>query len=102
MSKTFTATRAKNEFGRVLEAALQDGIALITRHDEPKAVVLSFERFKALTQQSEAKLAELDSEFDSLLARMQGPKAHRAFASAFSASPARLGRAAVAASRKRG
>jgi hypothetical protein len=41
------------------------------------------------------------AEFDDLLNRMQNPKAKKAMDAAFNASPAKLGRAAVKAARKR-
>ena len=41
---TFSATDAKNEFGRVLDTALEKGAVVITRHDAPKAVLLALHR----------------------------------------------------------
>lgn len=98
---SFTATDAKNEFGRVLQKAT-DGIVVITRHDEPEAVVLSFDEFKDLAGARDSKLEELSRDFDVLLAGMQTRDARRGMKAAFAASPARMGAAAVAATRKRG
>ena len=53
-------------------------------------------------KQSGDKLDTLSGEFDALLARMQAPKARAGMKAAFDASPKQLGRAAVAAARKRG
>lgn len=100
-SASFTATEAKNEFGRVLEKAIQGELVLITKHDAPKAVMLSMDEFNALSGASERKINALSAEFDSLLARMQTPAARKAMDVAFHASPAQLGRAALAAARKR-
>jgi len=50
----------------------------------------------------ESQINTLTAEFDSLLAQMQGPAVRNAMQSAFHASPKQLGRAAVAAARKRG
>ena len=47
-------------------------------------------------------LETLSGEFDALLARMQTPRARAGMTAAFNASPAQLGKAAVAAARKRG
>lgn len=99
---SFTATEAKNEFGRVLEMVIQGGVVVITRHDAPKAVLVSVDEFNALARATESKLDTLSHEFDALLSRMQTPKARTAMKAAFEASPAQLGRAAVAAARKRG
>ncbi|HXO28467.1 MAG TPA: type II toxin-antitoxin system Phd/YefM family antitoxin [Thermoanaerobaculia bacterium] len=99
---TFTATDAKNEFGRVLDTALEKGAVVITRHDAPKAVLLAIGEFDALVAAGERTLDTLTGEFDELLARMQTSTARRGMADAFNATPARLGRAAVAAAKKRG
>jgi antitoxin Phd len=97
-----TASEAKSEFGHVLEMAIQGGAVVITKHDAPKAVLISVENFNALAGAAEAKLDTLSREFDALLARMQTPKAHRGMKTAFAASGKRLGKAAVAAARSRG
>lgn len=96
-----TATEAKNEFGRVLEKAIQGGRVLITKHDTPKAVLISIEEFNTLMRASESKLNSLSAEFDQLLARMQRPGVRKAMQAAFDATPQQLGKAAVAAARKR-
>jgi prevent-host-death family protein len=93
---TVAATRLKNEFGAILDQAARGAVA-ITRHDAPKAVLISYEEFQALVNARSQSLHELDSEFDGLLARMQTPKARKGVEAAFSASPAELGRAAVKA-----
>ena len=99
---SYTATDAKNEFGRVLEMAMQGGAVVITKHDDPKAVLISVDEFNALSRARETRLDSLTDQFDALLARMQTPDARAAMRSAFEASPRRLGQAAVAATRKRG
>jgi prevent-host-death family protein len=97
-----TASEAKSEFGRVLEMAIQGGAIVITKHDAPKAVLISVENFNALSGAAETKLDTLDREFDALLARMQTPKARRGMKTAFAASGKHLAKAAVAAARARG
>lgn len=97
---TVAATRLKNEFGTILERAARGAVA-ITRHDAPKAVLVSYEDFEALVKGQNQNLKELGAEFDSLLARMQTPKARKGMHAAFEAAPAQLGRAAVKAARKR-
>ena len=93
------ATRFKNEFGTILEQAMVDGAVAITKHNTPKAVLLSYAEFEALTRASSPVLDELTDEFDALLARMQTPRARSGMAAAFDASPEELGRAAVTAAR---
>ena len=97
-----SASEAKSEFGRVLEMAIQGDAVVITKHDSPKAVLISVENFNALSGAAETKLDTLSQEFDALLARMQTSKARRGMKAAFAASGKRLGKAAVAAARLRG
>jgi prevent-host-death family protein len=97
-----TATDAKKEFARVLEMVIQGGVVVITKHDAPKAVLLSVDEFNALAHAPSLKLDALSGQFDALLARMQTPKARAGMKAAFAASPKQLGRAAVAAARRRG
>jgi prevent-host-death family protein len=96
-----TATDAKREFGRILETAIRGGAVVITKHGAPKAVLVPVEEFDALSQPKEVNLDGLRQHFDTLVARMQGPKARAAMQAAFDASPAELGRAALAGARRR-
>jgi antitoxin Phd len=96
---TVAATRFKNEFGTIFEQAALGGAVAITKHNTPKAVLLSYAEFEALTRAAAPALDELTAEFDDLLARMQTPKSKAAMASAFDATPDELGRAAVKAAR---
>ena len=99
---SMTATDAKNGFGRALETVLQGGAVVITRHDAPKAVLISFQEYNALKGAGAAQLDRLTGEFDTMLAGMQRPASRAAMKAAFGASPKQLGRAAAAAARKRG
>jgi antitoxin Phd len=93
------ATRFKNEFGAIFEQAALGGAVAITKHNTPKAVLLSYAEFQALTRSSSPVLDELDDEFDALLAGMQTPSARAGLAAAFDATPEELGRAAVKTAR---
>ena len=97
-----TASEAKSAFGRVLEMAIHRGAVVITKHDAPKAVLISVETFNELSGAAGTRLDSLNREFDALLARMQTPKARRGMKTAFAASGKQLGKAAVAAARARG
>jgi len=99
---SYTATEAKNEFGRVLDQAIQGATVVITKHDAPRAVLISMEKFNALQQAPQLKLDTLGAEFDSVLAKMQSATARAGMQRAFLASPEELGKAAVAAASKRG
>ena len=96
---TVAATRFKNEFGAIFEKAALGGAFAITKHNTPKAVLLSYAEFEALTKASTPALDDLSDQFDQLLERMQTPQAKSAMASAFDATPEQIGRAAVKAAR---
>ena len=100
-TSTIPSTSVKNEFGRVLDQVLQGRVVVITKHDTPKAVMLSVEEYAALTSASRPDLDALTDEFDAMLARMQSTKARTGMKAAFNASPKKLGKAAVTAARKR-
>ena len=96
---TVAATRFKNEFGTIFEQASLGGAVAITKHNTPKAVLLSYAEFEALTKASTPALDDLSADFDRLLHSLQTPQASTGMASAFAASPQQLGRAAVKAAR---
>ena len=96
-----SATKAKNEFGRILETVIQGAKVVITKHDSPKAVLISMDEFNALSNAHQAELGALSEEFDGLLRGMQTPAARAGMNAAFHATPKELGKAAVAAARKR-
>jgi len=100
--RSYTATEVKNEFGRILDEALRGETVVITKHDAPKAVLISIDMFNALKQVPQLKLNALSSEFDALLLRMQSEAARIGMEQAFNASPEQLGKAALSAVRKRG
>jgi antitoxin Phd len=76
-------------------------MVLITKHETPKAVLLSMEEYGTLSRATQTTLDNLSGEFNALLARMQTPKARAGMKAAFNASPKQLGKAAVAVARKR-
>ena len=96
---TVAATRFKNEFGAIFEQAALGGAVAITKHNTPKAVLLSYAEFEALTKANSPGLDELTEQFDALLDGMQSRQAKAAMAAAFNATPDDLGRAAVKAAR---
>jgi prevent-host-death family protein len=95
------ATRLKNELGSVMEQVLREGAVTITRHETPKAVLLAYDEFVALTRDRAPVLNDLAVEYDTLLARMQTPTARKAVSRAFNAKPEAMGRAALKAARKK-
>lgn len=97
------ATDAKNEFGNVLDEAVRSGAVIITRHDAPRAVLVSYDRLSSALARQTPGLTALTRDFDALVARMQKPKARTAARDLFSKTPAQLGQAARdAATNRRG
>lgn len=94
---TVSATEAQNEFGRILDSVSGDRVVVITRHNTARAVLMSIERFDAMSGIDVTILDTLTDEFDAMLQEMQTPGARRAIREAFNASPDELGRAAVEA-----
>ena len=99
ITEAVAATAAKNRFGQLLGAVMQGGRVVITRHDAPSAVVLSYEDYRELTSEDSPDLEALSHEFDELLERMQAPTARAASDALFAASPADLAEAARAEAR---
>ena len=93
----FSATEAKNSFGRVLDTAFSQGMVAITKRDRATAVVLSLDAYQALVNAQSHPLTSLSHEFDDLMASMQTQRSRDAMLDAFDASPTELGQAAVAA-----
>jgi antitoxin Phd len=98
---SITATDAKNEFALALEMVLRGRPVVITKHDRPKAVLLSIEDFQALSRSAPTGLESLTAEFDAMLDAMQTRKAVEAMEAAFNAAPATLSRTAQRAARRR-
>jgi antitoxin Phd len=96
---TVSASRLRNAIGTVFDQVTLDGAVVITKHDAPKAVLLSYAEFEALTQSTTPALDDLSERFDELLASMQAPEAKAGVAAAFNATPQELGAAAVKAAR---
>ena len=99
--ESVTASEAKGSFGAVLDRVVTRGAIAITKHDQIRAVILPVEQYEALLAQRRNPLAELEGEFDALVARMQTPKARAAGRALFDATPERLGKAATARARRR-
>lgn len=100
MFTAFTATNAKNEFGQVLDMVNAGRKVVITKHDTPKAVILSVDEFRAITEQGVRRLNALTEQFDALLADMQKPETRARMEAFFDMTPEQLGEAAVKAARK--
>jgi len=93
-----TASVLKNKFSEVARLASSGPLA-VSRHNRREFVILTAGQYEELQQSRRAPLESLTAEFDQMVARMNTPKAKRATAALFSASPKALGKAAVNAHR---
>ncbi|HEX3130102.1 MAG TPA: type II toxin-antitoxin system Phd/YefM family antitoxin [Thermoanaerobaculia bacterium] len=95
------STQAKNSFGELLDHVAASGAVAITRHDTPKAVLISYEEFESLSSLRAETLDALSTKFEDLLQRMQTPESRKGMEAAFNADPEALGQAAARAARGR-
>jgi antitoxin Phd len=96
-----SATELKNATADVFEKVATKRAVAITRHDKPRAVLLSVEQYEALTGQRPDWLEQLYEEYQGMLDRMQGPEQRAAADRAFNATPEELGKAAVLAAQQK-
>jgi len=96
-----TATELKNSTSDVLDRVTAKRAVAITRHDKPRAVLLSIEEYEELTGGDHAWLDELHEEYRDMVDRMQEPAQKAAAKRAFNATPEQLGKAAVAGARRK-
>ena len=91
-----TATALKNHTADVLDQVAKQGTLAITRHNKPRAVLMTLELFQELTGGSgETWLADLHKEYQGVLEEMQSPEQKEAARRLFEASPEELAQAAV-------
>ena len=92
---SISATELKNATADVFEQVASRRAVAITRHDKPRAVLLSVKQYEALAGQRPDWLEKLHEEYRGMLDRMQGPEQRAAAERAFNATPEELGEAAV-------
>ena len=98
---TITATELKNATADVFEQVAAKQAIAITRHEKPRAILLSVEQYEALTGHQPEWLEKLHEEYRGMLERMQGPEQRAAAERAFNATPDQLGKAAVWAAQQK-
>jgi len=97
-----TATELKNSTADIIEQVATKRAVAITRHDKPRAVLLSIEEYEALTGQDTDWLEGLKGKYRAMLDRMQEPEQRAAADRLFQATPEQLGQAAVWAAQRNG
>lgn len=97
---TVTATQLKHSTADVLDQVSAGNPVAITRHDKARAVLLSVEQYNVLIAGESSLLAELKTEYRTMLDEMQSPEQKEAAIRAFNATPEELGAAAVKAAQQ--
>ena len=95
-----TATELKNTTADVFDQVAARRAVAITRHDKPRAVLLSIEQYEALTGQRPDWLEGLYAECQDMVKRMQSPEQKAAAERLFQATPEELGEAALRGAQK--
>ena len=98
---TITATELKNSTADVFEQVAAKQAIAITRHEKPRAILLSVEQYEALAGQRPEWLEKLHEEYRGMLERMQGPEQRAGAEKLFRATPEELGQAALWAARQK-
>ena len=98
---TITATELKNSTADVFEQVAAKQAIAITRHEKPRAILLSVEQYEALTGQRPEWLEKLHEEYRGMLERMQGPEQRAGAEKLFRATPEELGQAALWAAQQK-
>ena len=98
---TITATELKNATADVFEQVAAKQAIAITRHEKPRAILLSVEQYEALTRQRPEWLETLHEEYRGMLERMQGPEQRAGAEKLFKATPEELGQAALWAAQQK-
>ena len=99
---TISANELKNATADFFEKVAAHRAVAITRHDKPRAVLLSVEQYEALTgQQNPDWLEKLHEEYRGMLDRMQGPEQPAGAEKLFKATPEELGEAALWAAQQK-
>ena len=94
-----TSTEAQNEVWSLIDSVKGDRVIVITRHNAPRAVLMSYDRFDALAGSDVALLSTLTKKYDAMLEKMQTPEVRSATRRVFAASPEEVRLAAIAAAR---
>ena len=98
---TITATKLKNSTADVFEQVAAKQAIAITRHEKPRAILLSVEQYEALTGHRPEWLEKLHEEYRGMLDRMQGPEQRAGAEKLFRATPEELGQAALWAAQQK-
>ena len=94
-----TATALKNSIADVFDQVAAGGAIAITRHDKPRAVMLSVEAYEALKTPPLPGLDAIQAEYHEMFRQMQEPAQRAGAEKAFNATREELGEAAFQAAK---
>lgn len=92
----------KNSTADVLDRVAAGAAVAITRHDKPRAILVSIEHYERMAGSESNLLNELQEEYRGVLEKMQSPEQKATAKRLFQATPEELGAAAVRAAHKNG
>ncbi len=97
-----TATALKNSTSDVLDQVSAEGAVAITKHNKPRAILISVAQYEGMRGTESNLLNELQAEYRGMLEKMQEPEQKAAAKRLFEATPEELGAAAVRAAQRNG
>lgn len=92
-----SATELKNATADVFEQVAAHRSVAITRHNKPRAILLSIEQYETLTGQHHDWLKDIYAEYQEMFDKMQKPEQRAGAERAFNATPEELAGTAVRA-----
>lgn len=98
---TVAATTLKNSTADVLDQVIGGQPMAVTRHDKPRAVLISMDLYDSLMANQDGILADLRQHYGKMLDDMQSPEQKAAARRAFEATPEELGAAALRAAQEK-
>jgi antitoxin Phd len=98
--ESFSITEFKEQARDVIDRVAQRRAVAISRHNTPEAVLIAVEDYLELLTLREERLNLLTQRYDEMVKRMRTPEAAAGVDALFDATPAELGRAAVAAAKR--
>ncbi len=97
---TVTATALKSSTAEVLDQVSRGHAIAITKHDKPRAVLVSYEDYVSWKSKDDEIFETFFEEYQGMLDAMQSPEQKAAALRAFNATPEELAEAAVEGARR--
>jgi prevent-host-death family protein len=98
---TVTATALKSSTAEVLDQVSRGHAVAITKHDKPRAVLVSYEDYVSWKSKDDEVFETFFEEYQGMLDAMQSPEQKAAALRLFEATPEELGEAALRGAQRR-